>query len=292
MDQRGEHRFGGAWTEVKLQALADYLRQYTTALKNQRFTLHYVDGFAGTGSYVKRKGGGERAGSARIALQVDGFHRYHFIEKSARRCSLLQRLCDQYPTKSVQVVEGDANDHIQHLCRTTNWRSARAVLFLDPYGMQVEWQTLKQVAHTGAIDCWFLFPHFGVTRQLTWRDDRQDDDKKRALDRVFGTTEWRDAFYTGVHQQGLFGDAGYTVRNASGDQVLQWVTGRLSTIFPLVVGPQVLRRGHKGKLDAGPALFALYFLCANSSERARAVAKPIAKGVLEKLRKESDPAGR
>lgn len=283
----GEHRFGGAWTEVKLRALADYLAAYTTALKHQPFELHYVDGFAGTGSYVRTGGGDEHAGSARIALEVPGFRRYHFIELNPRRCSILRRLRETYPNKAIEVVEDDANAHIRRLCRTTNWRAARAVLFLDPYGLQVEWATLAEIAKTGAIDCWFLFPLSGVTRQLTWRDDRQDEDKKRSLDRVLGTSAWREAFYGGAHQPELFGGPGYKGRDVSSEGILQWVSERLATIFPLIVGPQVLRRGHKGNPAAGPALFALYFLCASKNPRAQDVARRMATGVLTKLRKEA-----
>ena len=46
-------RFGGPWTAQKLDILRAYLDAYTTALKKQpgEFTLIYVDGFAGAGSY-------------------------------------------------------------------------------------------------------------------------------------------------------------------------------------------------------------------------------------------------
>lgn len=43
------HEYGGQWTRLKLDILKDYLQFYTTALKGQPFTLHYVDAFAGTG---------------------------------------------------------------------------------------------------------------------------------------------------------------------------------------------------------------------------------------------------
>ena len=45
-----KHEFGGLWTRTKLQALEQYLIFYTTAMKNQPFTVHYVDAFAGTGA--------------------------------------------------------------------------------------------------------------------------------------------------------------------------------------------------------------------------------------------------
>lgn len=47
-----------------------------------------------------------------------------------------------------------------------NWKSHRALVFLDPYGMQVEWKTIKSIAVTQAIDLWILFPLGTVNRLL------------------------------------------------------------------------------------------------------------------------------
>ena len=44
-----EHRFGGHWTEIKLDMLHRYLRFYMTALKQKPFGKIYIDAFAGTG---------------------------------------------------------------------------------------------------------------------------------------------------------------------------------------------------------------------------------------------------
>ena len=48
------HRFGGAWTEVKLDAIHYYLEFYTLVLKDKPTTQHpfepwYIDAFAGSG---------------------------------------------------------------------------------------------------------------------------------------------------------------------------------------------------------------------------------------------------
>ena len=40
-------RFGGPWTQEKLDILRRYLDTYTTALKNQPFTLTYIDALPG-----------------------------------------------------------------------------------------------------------------------------------------------------------------------------------------------------------------------------------------------------
>lgn len=279
-------RFGGRWTEAKLSVLKDYLEQYTKALKNQPFRLHYVDAFAGSGAYVTTQGGdAERQGSAQIALGILGFHQLHFIEKGARRCEQLRQVVNARSGAGVTVLEGDANEHLRKLCSETNWRSTRAVLFLDPYGMQVEWETLQLVAKTGAIDVWYLFPLSGVTRQLTVRESKMDADKKRSLDRVFGTASWREAFYDVDPMPDLFGQISVQ-RHADSAAIVRWVTGRLEGIFPVVVGPQVLHRGAGGKASGGPPLFALYFLAASQSPKAQGVAKAIANGVLKKLQRE------
>jgi len=45
-----EHRFGGPWTQLKLDVLRKHLHFYAKALKNQNFRLIYIDAFAGSGS--------------------------------------------------------------------------------------------------------------------------------------------------------------------------------------------------------------------------------------------------
>ena len=49
-----EQKFGGDWTEIKLQRLEQYLKVYRTIFtgnaRARYFTTWYVDAFAGTGS--------------------------------------------------------------------------------------------------------------------------------------------------------------------------------------------------------------------------------------------------
>jgi three-Cys-motif partner protein len=117
------HRFGGFWTEIKLEAVVEYLKMYTTALSPRGFDLWYIDGFAGTGerTQVNFDGGllGEPpkvrvemfAGSARRALDVrPRFRHLVFIEKLRWRCEALERLKRQHPGRDIRVVRGDAND--------------------------------------------------------------------------------------------------------------------------------------------------------------------------------------
>src|SRR5258707_11201188 len=79
------------------------------------------------------------------------------------------------------VVEEDANLSIQKELKDSEWKSARAVLFLDPYGMEVDWETLVAIAATKAIDVWFLFSLSGLYRQATRRSGNITRDKRAAI---------------------------------------------------------------------------------------------------------------
>src|SRR3954449_6768433 len=97
------HKFGGPWTEVKLDAIADYLGFYNGVLQHtpsreRPFERWYIDAFAGSGERTDSEirgglfdGGGPtrteavtREGSARRALSINPpFHHLVFIESDA-----------------------------------------------------------------------------------------------------------------------------------------------------------------------------------------------------------------
>jgi three-Cys-motif partner protein len=54
-------------------------------------------------------------------------------------------------------VREDANTYLKEWCERTDWRAYRTVMFLDPYGMQVDWSLIEAIANTRAVDLWILF---------------------------------------------------------------------------------------------------------------------------------------
>jgi three-Cys-motif partner protein len=207
----GKNPFGGAHTDDKVARLRDYLKAFTTALKNQPFELIYIDAFAGSGGRtdvlpVLPLLDGDNAepqvvtvpGSARLAIEVTPpLHRLVLIEKDPGRFAALERLRDQFPTRQIECSQGDANDVVQNLCRTTQWQHVRGVIFLDPFGMEVDWSTLVAVATTHALDVWYFFPLMGLYRQAA--NDaahfKIDPSKRERLNKVLGTDEWERAWY-------------------------------------------------------------------------------------------------
>jgi three-Cys-motif partner protein len=245
--------FGGNWTTEKLDRVRKYLSAYMQIMKSRNFRVAYIDAFAGTG-YVKLKQkeisqeyllpelADEEArefidGSARIALQVEPrFTKYIFIEQSKSRYSQLKKLKEEFPTlkDDIVLIHSDANEYIKNLCAGHDWSGNRAVMFLDPYGMQVSWETIEAIAGTKAIDLWILFPLGVAVNRLIRRDSKISQPVKQRLDNLFGTTDWFEAFYREKESVGLFDTERGLEKSANLDAIGQYFTDRLKTIFAKV----------------------------------------------------------
>lgn len=293
-----QQTFGGDWTAAKLERIRKYLHAYTTIFaKNpraQRLTPIYVDAFAGTGyrskpqqadtdsplfdEFADPETQGFLKGSARIALEIEpAFQRYIFIEKDASRGQELEALRQGFPQKAnaIHIVREDANTYLKDWCRITDWRSTRAVVFLDPYGMQVEWSLIEAIAETQAIDLWLLFPLGVAVNRLLPRTGVPSEGWARALTRIFGTEDWHDAFYRHETKSTLFGEEEQTKKDADFARIGRFFVNRLKTVFCGVAeNPLPLRNSTN---------VPLYLLCfASGNPRGAGTAVKIAQHILEK----------
>ena len=208
-----EQRFGGPWTQEKLEIIKKYLDAYTTALKFEPFNLIYVDAFAGSGSWRSEIGydpedyndfEGVHRGSVSLALEVTDrpFDRFVFIEEDSARSLVLDRIrLDNYG-RSIEVRNGDANEELPRFCRAMG-NYDRAVVFLDPYATQVDWSTVEEIAGTRKIDCWILFPLMAIARLMP-RNDEPPIAHSDRLDTVFGGREHWEDLYQAQSQLSLF----------------------------------------------------------------------------------------
>lgn len=261
-------KWGGPWTQIKLDILSKYLRFYTTALKNQHWCDRiYIDAFAGSGKCEIRSGKTTKTidGSAKIALENDPqFQRFIFIEADNKRHNELKHLCNQYTDKNIEIYESDANQKIQEFCKKTNWKKNRSVLFLDPYGMEADWETVEAIAKTKSIDFWYLFPLMGFYRNLPINKDSQDERMEKNLFRILGTNEWKN-FYTEpqTYNLDLFDESNKpsAERESGWEHLVPFTKLRLESVFPAVSDPLLLPQ-------IGPPQFALFFAVSNDSEKA------------------------
>lgn len=296
MAKEGLQLFGGDWTEQKLRAVSSYLRSYSQVLKKQSFVRLYIDAFAGTGYREQKQMEAEYPsifdelveedpqrfldGSAALALAVEPpFDRYVFIEANRRRVAELEQLKESFPSRadSIEIVHDDCNTTIQTLVRAWDHARMRGVVFLDPFGMQVEWQTLKDIAQTGAIDVWVLFPITAVNRMLVRRTGRMPASWRERLSRVFGTPDWLRRFYQERVDQDMFSatEVRRLEKTCSLASIAAFYEERLRTVFP-VVASTTLRDSRDRPL------FQLFFAAANPG-RGGDIAKRIASHILSKI---------
>jgi three-Cys-motif partner protein len=288
-----KQQFGGDWTSEKLERVRKYLVAYATIMRSQGFRFAYFDAFAGTGYNTPRTKREEGAllfpelvddeaasfldGSARIALKVNPrFTKYIFIEKDPKRFGELGKLKDEFAelASDIVLINADANAYLRDICDNRKWNQNRAVLFLDPFGMQVTWDTMKAIAKTKAIDLWILFPlGIGVNRLLR-RDANISEGWQQRLDDFFGTSEWRSAFYETKREEGLFGTEERTEKVANFDSIARFFVNRLKEIFPGVAkNPLALHNSSN---------VPLYLLCfAAGNERGAKTAVKIAQDILK-----------
>jgi three-Cys-motif partner protein len=276
------HEFGSFHTAFKLEILRKYLPAYTTALAKTPFALHYLDAFAGTGMCTIKLGGEQIAipGSASIAIGCEpNFARMVFIEKSLKRARALEQLKAKASNRRIEIIRSDANSALPAQLRAMTRKSDRGIVFLDPYGMQVHWETLREIASSQIADLWYLFPLSGLYRQASLRADDIDEDKAAALTRILGTEEWRTVFYGRPAIEDLF-DKASDVRTVNVPQMLGWVKNRLESVFPAVADPKPLYQV-TGSGKQGAPLFALFFAVSNPSPKAIDLAMRIGKAVLK-----------
>src|SRR5262249_24736389 len=115
-------------------------------------------------------------------------------EKKRGKTKELEQLRGEYADKRIKVLKGDANAALQSFCVGRDWRYCRAVVFLDPFGNQVDWKSIEAIAATRAIDLWYLFPAgLGVHRQIK-KDGTVHYTHAPSLDRIFGTAAWSRTF--------------------------------------------------------------------------------------------------
>lgn len=256
-------RFGGRWTEQKLEILARYLDAYTTVLKRRRFTLYYVDGFAGAGSYDEPANEYAefhelRRGSARIALEIGDkpFDKLIFIEKETSSAQAPLELANEYRGRRIEVVQGDANVEVPEFCRNMGCFD-RAVVFLDPYATEVSWTTVEAIAKTKKIDCWILFPLMAVTRMMPTGKE-PDESTSSHLTRILGGSEYWEDSYEPSRQMTFLDEGPRHERVWDSRKVAERYKERLGTVFHRVADKSRTLRNSRNS-----PLFELFFAVGN-----------------------------
>jgi three-Cys-motif partner protein len=304
-------KFGGNWSESKLDCVERYALSYLGVMQKQHWcTLNYVDAFAGRGKQTLKSDTGSGAelremdsffgdeseridteefliGSAIRALRASvrssrQFDRFIFIDVDKSSCLELESIVQSDFAEirnTVEIICSDADTALGNYISKVDWSSTRALVFLDPYGLEVSWNLITRIAKTGACDAWYLFPLGGVIRLMT-KNAHVPDTWRARLNRVFGTDEWYGEFYRPSGQQSLFEyEQKNLYRNVSTEHVIDFVRHRLQSIFPAVSNAGILRNVN------GAPLFALVLGVSSPSPGAQQAALRIANHLVKDVSK-------
>jgi three-Cys-motif partner protein len=258
----------GRWSEEKLELLARYLKAYSDIMNNQKTannptgrpwlrSYYYVDAFAGSVTPIAKDEQRYIEGSPLRALQTEPkFDGYWFIDISPRRVERVEALRQEFPDREIEIQQGNCNEVLRTTIvpRLPYSSNRRAFVFLDPYGLQVDWETIKELANTRTCDIFINFSVMGVTRLLP-RDQRPSPDAIEQISNVMGSTDWIDQIYqeaTGS-QLSLFGEPEEPLSSRDTIQA-EWLaklyTQQLRSLFPNVSRPVLMRNSTNSALYA------------------------------------------
>ena len=206
MSQHAKLKFDtiGLWSEIKLEILSDYAKEYSKILtaqkrsKNIPFKIIYIDAFAGAGVHISKRTGGLVPGSPLHALSVEPpFHEIHLIDLDAQKVELLRDLAGDRP--NVFFYEGDCNKVLlEGILPTVRYQDyKRALCFLDPYGLHLKWDVIEMAGKLGAIDMFLNFPVADMNRNVFWREPEGVNPADIArMNAFWGDESWREAVYS------------------------------------------------------------------------------------------------
>jgi three-Cys-motif partner protein len=296
-----KHEFGGDWTEVKLETISAYSQFFVVAI-GKKFDLWYVDPFAGTGERTAKETSGglfenepistierQYPGSAARALSLEPpFAHLRLGDAKRKHVKALEKLAELHPNRDVRVLPGDANNFVQEMFSKPPWTDSdftfgtpRALVFLDPYGMEVKWRTLEVLARCQKADVWFLANMKAAWQQLSRSHDKLDADKRTALREYFGTDDWEEKFYSTTQQDGLLGLMSDRTRSANKSDIAAFHHECLNGLFAYVSPPLPL------KVGAIDDYFLLYCMSNNPSPAAQGLIKRGAEAVTKKYKQAS-----
>lgn len=267
----------GSWALEKLEILRKYLEAYTTILKEQSSWCkgyYFIDALAGGGKAPLRSAQNNNSsdenpqleflgytassqdeqqfveGSPRIALDLSNpFTRYLFIDNEKSRVWQLEELRKDYASaRRISILTGDANKILEtSVVNNTkiDWKFERAVVFLDPFGLQVPWHTLELLASTKAIEVIVNFPVGTALQRLLQRDGKIPPKRQDLLDTYLGSPKWRSVIYE--TQPTLFGMEMHKTSD-SGEKLAQWYADRMKSLFGFGSSPRLIRNAHGGHL--------------------------------------------
>jgi three-Cys-motif partner protein len=243
------NQFGGDWIEEKMDVVVKYAKAYLTIMNKQPWAKTiYFDGFAGSGYIESDDGEDPKAGTALRILEIvepRPFDLYYFVEKKASFAAKLEKHISKHPLEQrTYVVPEDCNRKLHDLAvYLKNEPTYRALVFIDPYGMTIDWSSIEALKGLG-VDLWILVPTgIGVNRLLTNNGDIFDGWMDK-LERFMGYSRRAivDQFYKTKTTYDLFGQRSWVKKEKDAALLAgELYAKKLREVFAEVSTPFVIR---------------------------------------------------
>lgn len=252
----------GAWSRKKLNLLGEYLAAYTSIMNTPKVRswctgCYYIDAFAGSVTPWDKEMQQYIDGSPLVALNTSpDFDGYDFIEINAGRFKeKLEPLKDEFPAKVIHIHLGDSNEVIRKtiLPQFSTRGGKRGFVFLDPYGLELIWETVEALGTAGVFDVFINFSVMGVTRQCSGIPPTGEH--KAMINRLMGAEDWVDEVYTENQQRSLPGFEKITcelerIKEKVTEKLIEYYRKRLKTCFKHVSKHVIMRNKMNAPLYA------------------------------------------
>lgn len=294
-------KWGGKWTEQKLDAFIAYVKAYLTIMKKFPYwKTIYFDGFAGMGERIIKREKNSfflflendfplliedinvYEGSVKRVLSLSEqfrFNYYYFIDSEAKNVAKLNEIAKEYQSKiipgKIEVRQEDCNRELSKLGDALNKNNKLAsLIFIDPFGMQVNWKNIVSLKNTRS-DIWILIPSGVIINRLLPKTKQIKHKEK--LEKFFGLpiNEIRQIFYSEKKREGLFGEFNTTKKvNNPIEKIVQLYVHQLKTVWKNVTEKPLILKNSKNV-----PIFHLLFASNNDN------AMKIASQIIEKKQK-------
>lgn len=244
-----KNKFGGSWTEEKMKIVVDYAKAYLIIMNKQTWARTiYFDGFAGSGIIAMGEKEEIKKGTALRILDIvvpKPFDIYYFVELNEEHKKELERsVQENYFGRNVHVVNADANNKLIKMAGFLKAnKSYRALSFIDPYGMAINWRSIAALKDLG-VDLWILVPTgIGVGRMLK-NNGEISESWYAKLEKFLGLSkeEVKNHFYKTQEINTLFGTETVTAKEKNSiHKAGELYRDRLKTIFKYVSESFVMR---------------------------------------------------
>jgi len=187
-------------TSEKLEYVRKYIEGYLVATKKLPYK-YYIDAFAGSGKCILcdtecNSRGGKRCllcgrgrvvdGSVLISLKTKNkFSGYIFIEIIQNNIKNLEKIIlQEFPEDRglIKIKKADSNELLKNLYQHVS-QYAGCLIFLDPEGPELFWNTVKYLSKIKKVELLILYPYDMSLVRLV-------KNFQEKLDKFYGNDEW------------------------------------------------------------------------------------------------------